>query len=118
MRITKSASFDAAHYLEGANEARPYGRLHGHSFVLEATLEGEVDPKTGWVEDYAALAEALADIRNDLDHRLLNEIAGLERPTLEAICAYAAARLGKRFANLRQVRVARPSVGESCALDL
>lgn len=118
MRITKTIAFDAAHFLEGCAEPRPYGRVHGHSFTLEATLEGEPDARTGWVEDFAELASAMEELKAALDHQLLNEVEGLGRPTLENICAYAAKRLGARFASLKQVRVARPSIGESCTLDL
>jgi len=117
MRITKSVAFDAAHYLDDCPGERPYARMHGHSFTLEATLEDEADPKTGWVADFADLAAALEEIRADLDHRLLNEVRGLERPTLENICAFVAERLGRRFPQLKQVRVARPSNGEACVLD-
>ncbi len=118
MRITKSVAFDAAHYLDACPGGRPYARMHGHSFTLEATLEGEPDPKSGWVVDFADLAAALEEIRAELDHRLLNEVDGLERPTLENICAFAAARLSRRFGTLKQVRVARPSNGESCVLEV
>ena len=97
MRISKSVAFDAAHFLGDISETRPYARMHGHSFTLEATLEGAVDEGTGWVADFADLAAALEEIRADLDHHLLNEIDGLRRPTLENICAYAATRLSRRF---------------------
>lgn len=118
MRITKTIAFDAAHFLDGCAEARPYGRVHGHSFTLEAAIEGEPDPRTGWVVDFAELSEAMEELKSALDHQLLNEVDGLGRPTLENICRYAAQRLGRRFPALRQVRVARPSIGESCTLDL
>ncbi len=118
MRIVKSIHFDAAHFLDHDPEARPYARLHGHSFTLEVAIEGEPDPITGWVTDFADIAEALDEIHEALDHRLLNEVKGLERPTLENICRWVAHRLSARFSGLRQVRVARPSIGESCSYDL
>ena len=92
MRIVKSINFDAAHFLdlgEGQapteKEARPYARMHGHSFKLEVEIAGEPDLKTGWVVDFGDVADALDDLRERLDHRLLNEVEGLERPTLENI---------------------------------
>lgn len=118
MRIVKTIHFDAAHFLDDGPEARPYARMHGHSFTLEAAIEGEPDPKTGWIADFADIAEAMEDLREALDHRLLNEVEGLGRPTLENICRFAAARLRARFPGLRQVRVARPSNGEACIYDL
>ena len=121
MRITKTINFDAAHFLQDADAAeagRPYARMHGHSFTLEVTLEGEPKADAGWVEDFGAVTARLEELRDALDHRLLNEIEGLEKPTLENICLWVANRLAPEFPNLKTVRVARPSNGEACALDL
>ncbi len=121
MRITKSITFDAAHYLntQSAEEAgRPYARMHGHSFSLEVTLEGTPDQKTGWVTDFGDVTDALEALREDLDHRLLNEVEGLSQPTLENICLWTAKRLSAQFKNLVQVKVARPSNGETCVYDI
>jgi len=116
--ISKAASFDAAHYLdEGPADSR-YRRLHGHSFRVEATLRGEADPASGWVADLAALDAALREVAGELDHGLLNERPGLETPTLEALCLYFTERLRPRFAGLARLTVSRPSLGETCALDL
>lgn len=118
MRIVKSIAFDAAHYLDHDPAARPYARLHGHSFTMDVEIEGEPDPGTHWVVDFGDVADALEEIRAALDHRLLNEVEGLERPTLENICRWTATRLRPRFPGLVRVRVSRPSNGESCIYDL
>jgi 6-pyruvoyltetrahydropterin/6-carboxytetrahydropterin synthase len=116
--ITKAATFDAAHSLAGAPGERPYARLHGHSFRVEATLAGPAAPPVGWVADLAELDAALKSAAGELDHTLLNEHAGLESPTLEALCLYFATRLRAGFPALSRIVVSRPSVGESCALDV
>ncbi len=118
MRIVKSMSFDAAHFLDHDPNARPYARLHGHSFTLEVVIEGEPQAETGWVVDFGDVGEALQQLHDALDHRLLNEVEGLERPTLENICQWAAARLKPRFPGLAEVRVSRPSIGETCVFSL
>jgi 6-pyruvoyltetrahydropterin/6-carboxytetrahydropterin synthase len=116
--ISKAASFDAAHYLdEGPADSR-YRRLHGHSFRVEATLRGEADAASGWVADLAALDAALREVAGELDHGLLNERPGLETPTLEALCLYFAERLTGPFPGLTRLAVSRPSLGETCVLDL
>jgi 6-pyruvoyltetrahydropterin/6-carboxytetrahydropterin synthase len=118
MRIVKSMSFDAAHFLDHDPNARPYARLHGHSFTMEVAIEGEPQAETGWVVDFGDVDEALKELHDTLDHRLLNEIDGLERPTLENICQWAALKLKEKFPGLAQVRVSRPSNGETCIFDL
>ena len=114
MRIVKSMNFDAAHFLDHDPDARPYARLHGHSFTLEVVIEGEPQAETGWVVDFGDVAEALQGLHDALDHRLLNEVEGLERPTLENICQWAAAKLKARFPGLVEVRVSRTVYGETC----
>ena len=117
--ITKAATFDAAHRLpHGGPPDSIYTRLHGHSFRVEATLRGPAVPPMGWVDDLAALDGALRQIAGELDHTLLNDMPGLESPTLEALCLFFAGRLQPRFPGLRRVVVSRPTVGESCALDV
>ena len=116
--LTKSVTFDAAHHLHQGDESHPYRRLHGHSFRLDVSVEGESNGKDQWVADFAELASAINKVRGVLDHSFLNEIEGLETPTLENICAWVAERLKPSLPNLRRVAVARPSLGETCTLEI
>lgn len=116
--ITKAATFDAAHTLPGGPIGRPYARLHGHSFRVEATLAGPAAAPVGWVTDLAELSEALKAAAGELDHGLLNDHPGLESPTLEALCVHFADRLKPAFPSLKRIVVSRPSVGERCSLDV
>jgi 6-pyruvoyltetrahydropterin/6-carboxytetrahydropterin synthase len=116
--ITKAATFDAAHYFDEGPPERPYSRLHGHSFRVEATVAGEAVEPVGWVADLADLEGALKAAAAELDHGLLNEKPGLERPTLEHLCLWFAERLKPAFPGLARVVVSRPTIGESCALNL
>jgi 6-pyruvoyltetrahydropterin/6-carboxytetrahydropterin synthase len=115
--ITKAAAFDAAHRLPNGPDPS-YTRLHGHSFRVEATLRGPARPPVGWVDDLGALDAALKEVAAALDHGLLNDTPGLESPTLEALCLHFAVALQDRFPALTRIVVSRPSIGESCALNL
>ncbi|MGH6957773.1 MAG: 6-pyruvoyl trahydropterin synthase family protein [Caulobacteraceae bacterium] len=115
--ITKAAAFDAAHRLPEGPRGE-YGRLHGHSFRVEATLRGPATAPVGWVDDLGALDAALTEVARGLDHGLLNDTPGLESPTLEALCLHFAAALKPRFPTLSRIAVSRPSIGESCALEV
>jgi 6-pyruvoyltetrahydropterin/6-carboxytetrahydropterin synthase len=114
--ITKAATFDAAHYFAEGPEHRPYKNLHGHSFKVEATVAGVAQEPVGWVADLADLDAALKGVAAELDHGLLNDKPGLDRPTLEHICLYFAERLKPRFPGLSRIVVSRPTIGESCAM--
>jgi 6-pyruvoyltetrahydropterin/6-carboxytetrahydropterin synthase len=119
--IVKRVSFEAAHYLPAhadaqRDETAGYRRLHGHSFQVEAALSGPLDPSRAWVSDFSELTRALTALAARLDHHLLNEIEGLETPTLEHIAAWFMRELARDFPSLSRVTVARPSLGESCTV--
>lgn len=116
--VTKAVTFEAAHRMPGHGTAHPYGRVHGHSFRLEASISGRLEPGALWVADFAALSTSLQALANELDHGLLNDIPGLETPTLEQLCLWVAARLQSDWPGLCRVTLSRPSLNESCALDL
>ena len=53
-----------------------------------------------------------------LDHAYLNEIEGLELPTLERICVWIADFVAADLPGLTRVSVSRPSLSETCTLRL
>ncbi|MEL6257769.1 MAG: 6-carboxytetrahydropterin synthase [Pseudomonadota bacterium] len=116
--ISKSVGFEAAHRLPGGPDDHPYGRVHGHSFRLTASVKGVVQIGRLWVEDLAVLDSALRAVAADLDHQLLNDISGLETPTLERIALWAADRLSPVLPGLSTVTISRPSLSESCTLQI
>lgn len=116
--ITKATGFDAAHYLPAGPRGGRYRHLHGHSFRVEATVRGPATGEAGWVSDLGALDAALGVVARELDHGLLNEKPGLENPTLERLCLYFVKALEPQFPGLCRVTLSRPTVGESCSLEL
>ena len=115
IELTQEFGFDAAHYLgQGAPEN---ARLHGHSFYAEVTLRGDADPKTGWLRDLGEVKSALDAIRQSLDHRLLNEIDGLENPTLENLARHIFLKARASLPQVVRVKLRRPSYGQSCVYE-
>jgi 6-pyruvoyltetrahydropterin/6-carboxytetrahydropterin synthase len=86
--LIKTFRFDAAHSLTGLPEGHKCRRIHGHSYRLDVHVEGPVDEKTGMVMDFHEIQKVVKPIIEQLDHRLLNDIAGLENSTSEIICKY------------------------------
>lgn len=116
--ISRSFTFEAAHAVATGGVRPHYEQIHGHSFKARVTLCGEPDAAHGWVCDLAKLAEALTSIANKLDHKLLNEIEGLEKPTLEHLCRWIHDQLHDEFPQISAVEVSRPSLDECCILRL
>jgi 6-pyruvoyltetrahydropterin/6-carboxytetrahydropterin synthase len=117
MRLAYRFGFDAAHHFDHFPAGHPNRTIHGHSFQVEIAILGEPDPATGFIADFADIEVACREVREALDHRMLNEIPGLERPSLENLCRWIWNRLSPRFAHLSRVRVGRESVGQSCSYD-
>ena len=111
MEIFKSFTFEAAHHLAPDHK---YARLHGHSFAAEVYLTGEPDPKTGWIVDFAELDKAIAGLKSELDHGFLNDLDGLNHPTLENIAMWMWGRLENDFPALSKVVIRRGSCGDGC----
>ena len=114
MRIYKEFTFEAAHFLPGAANDDPNGRLHGHSFTVRVSVEGEPDPRTGLILHFDGLSARLEALKDQLDHRLLNETPGLETPTLERMAAWIWDRLAPEMPGLAEVHVSRPTCREGC----
>jgi 6-pyruvoyltetrahydropterin/6-carboxytetrahydropterin synthase len=104
--IAKQFTFDAAHQLCDMPEGHKCRRLHGHTYVVEIQLRGEPDAN-GILVDYAEIAEAWAPLYAELDHRYLNDIPGLAKPTTEVLVWWIFDRLvaAKFSPNLYAVRV-------------
>ena len=112
--LTKSFGFEAAHSLKGTTLGDASEEIHGHSFRAEVAIRGTPDPATGMVLDLGLLDRRIASIRKLLDHRLLNNVEGLEKPTLEYLARFIWER-ANGAGQLTRVTIYRDSCGESCS---
>jgi 6-pyruvoyltetrahydropterin/6-carboxytetrahydropterin synthase len=106
VELRKTFQFEAAHRLPNLPEGHKCWRLHGHSFQVEIVVRGECDPHLGWLMDYAEIARRFQPLWEQLDHRYLNEIPGLENPTSEVLAAWIWQRLKPVLPELAEVVVA------------
>jgi 6-pyruvoyltetrahydropterin/6-carboxytetrahydropterin synthase len=117
--VSRRETFNAAHQLRDPGlsddeNRRLFGKcvnLHGHNYVLDVTVAGEVDKATGYVIDLKRLSEVICrQIIQDVDHRNLNtDVPWLEGviPTAENLAAAFWERLRPELPEglLRSVRV-------------
>jgi 6-pyruvoyltetrahydropterin/6-carboxytetrahydropterin synthase len=112
--------FAASHRLHSdrlseEENSRLYGKCnnphgHGHNYVLEVSVSGEIDPATGMIANLGDLDEFVArEVLEVFDHRSLNEDVPEFReyvPTTENLCIEIYCRL-RAFpkAKLERVRV-------------
>ena len=84
MIIYKDFTFEAAHELPLVPDTHKCAKLHGHSFQVRVSVEGDLN-NLGWVLDYAVIKSICGPIINELDHSYLNELSGLTNTTSENI---------------------------------
>jgi 6-pyruvoyltetrahydropterin/6-carboxytetrahydropterin synthase len=106
MRLERSYRFEAAHFLPLVPPGHKCARMHGHSYRIDISIEGDLDPERGWVLDFAEIDEHVAPLVRELDHQVLNEIDGLGNPTSELLARWWWQRLVARLPGLSEVVVA------------
>jgi 6-pyruvoyltetrahydropterin/6-carboxytetrahydropterin synthase len=88
MEIFRVFNIEAAHRLPNVPADHKCARLHGHSFRIEVHVAGDVDPDSGWVQDFADIRVAFQPVNDRLDHHYLNDVPGLENPTSENLAIW------------------------------
>jgi 6-pyruvoyltetrahydropterin/6-carboxytetrahydropterin synthase len=84
MLVTAKLDFSAAHRLHNPARDAAWNREvydkcdnpggHGHNYVIEVSVEGEIDPETGMVIDLKKLKDIMRErVVNRVDHKNLNE---------------------------------------------
>jgi len=114
MEIFREFGFEAAHRLPNVPEGHKCARLHGHSFRVAVHVRGDVDPRLGWVMDFAEIKAACKPLIARLDHYYLNEIEGLENPTSEVLARWIWARLKPSLPALSRI-VVRETCTSGCS---
>lgn len=115
--LSQEFYFEAAHTLEREFEAEGSRRIHGHTYHAKVSVTGIPDPLRGMVVDLAVLREEICNVREILDHQLLDEIQGLGPATLENLSRFIADAISVRL-TVSQVSVSRSASGDSCVLRL
>ena len=119
--LTRKAEFSASHYYHNPaftaeENSRIFGKCnnpngHGHNYVLEVTVKGDVDPRSGFVVDLKLLKAILQrEVLDAMDHRFLNkEVPEFSHriPTTENLAIAIWQRLATKLntARLHRVRV-------------
>jgi 6-pyruvoyltetrahydropterin/6-carboxytetrahydropterin synthase len=119
--LTRKAEFSASHYYHNPaftpeENQRIFGKCnnphgHGHNYMLEVTVKGQVDSRSGFVVDLKQLKDIMnREVIDAMDHRFLNrEVPEFKDaiPTTEnlAISIWQRLQTKLNLARLHRVRV-------------
>jgi 6-pyruvoyltetrahydropterin/6-carboxytetrahydropterin synthase len=105
MLIFKDFTFDAAHFLPKLPPAHKCAAMHGHTYHVRIYAKGTPGEQSGWIVDFGEIKESVHLILNQLDHKCLNSIPGLENPTCEVISMWIWQRLKPLFQPLASIEL-------------
>ena len=109
--ISKSFTFEAAHSLK-ITKNKANENIHGHSFYVTIWFEGKIN-KNGIIYDFLEINKLIRIAKKKLDHKYLNDIHGLENPTLENIGSWIWNIFSKKQYTPFELEVSRKSCFES-----
>src|SRR5262249_47231022 len=106
VELVRDFTFEAAHRLPLVPPEHKCHRMHGHSYRIEVVVAGEVDPTLGWLVDFGEIAARVEPVlKQELDHRVLNDVPGLDNPTSEILAAWLWKRFGPLVPQLTAITV-------------
>lgn len=127
--LSQTFLFDAAHSLTRSVPLAEYeasARVHGHTYAAEVTVVGDMRdgmiylPKGKGTRarelDVLILRSAIRSVQAALDHRLLDEVENLGRPTMENLCVYIGEAIRACGLPVSSVRVSRQT-GDAARVD-
>ena len=115
MKITLTRDFDfqAAHTLPGFPKDHKCTRVHGHTYQVSVSTTGKVDTKTGISCDHSKIAEITRPIIAELDHQYLNDIPGLENPSIELLAKWLWDKIQPKLNEISEITI-RETPRASC----
>jgi 6-pyruvoyltetrahydropterin/6-carboxytetrahydropterin synthase len=116
--ISQDFNFEAAHCMPKQMQFPGQQQIHGHSFTVKMELKGEASVNDGTIENFELVVRKFRDLVNKLDHTFLNDIPGLENPTMENIGLWLLNRGLQIDPRLNAVTVGRPTLGQICKIQL
>jgi len=105
MLIFKQFSFDSAHYLPHVPDGHKCREMHGHTYRVLFWLEGPLQSHLGWVADFGEVKQIIAPVIDRIDHKVLNQIEGLENPTCELIAVWLWQQVKPRLPQLAKIEL-------------
>ena len=105
MIIFKHFDFDSAHFLPYVPDNHKCKEIHGHTYRMTVYFKGELDEQFGWVIDFAEIKNEITPIIKSIDHKLLNNIEGLENPTCEVLAVWLWNKIKSRISILHRIEL-------------
>ena len=106
MIVYRTFRFHSARYLPNLDDNHICKQIHGHTFNITIYVDGEINKQTGFVIDFFDIDKIFnKEIMPLIDHKLLNDILGLENPTSENLIKWIWLNLNKKIKNIYKIKL-------------
>ena len=106
MLVFRTYRFHSARFLPNLDADHICKKIHGHTFNLTIYISGTVNVKNGFIVDFFDIDKIFnKNIMPKIDHKLLNEIEGLDNPTSEILCKWIWNKLVIHLPNLFKLKL-------------
>ena len=106
MLVYRRFRFHSARYLPNLSDEHICKQTHGHTFNITLYINGDINPKDGFVIDFFDIDKVMKNkILPLIDHKLLNEIGGLENPTSENLIKWIWKKIENDFKDLYKIKL-------------
>ena len=105
MIVYKKFNIESARSLPNLPKTHPCHKIHGHSFKIIISVEGQIDKQSGFVMDFQIIENAFQPIKTLLDHTYLNDVKGLSNPSSENICIWIWDKLESSLPNIYKIEI-------------
>lgn len=110
--ITRRYHFEAAHYLPLVRDGHKCKNMHGHNYEFEITLRSSALYE-GFIIDFWDLDAHIRPILDEVDHKILNDIEGLDNPTAELIADWLMLRIRDALCKYNHIHLKQVQVWET-----
>ena len=106
MKIYRTYTIHSARFIPTLDSNHPCKKMHGHTFKIIIELDAPINEKTGFVMDFYDLDLIVNNkIIKKIDHKVLNDIKGLENPSSEHLSVWIWNKLIDSTPELSQVTI-------------
>ena len=105
MIVYKKFNIESARSIPNLPKTHPCHHIHGHSFKIIISVQGDVNEQNGFVVDFQDIDDAFDPLKKELDHSYLNDIKGLQNPTSENICIWIWNKIQASLPNIYRIEI-------------
>ncbi|MAQ43136.1 MAG: 6-carboxytetrahydropterin synthase QueD [Candidatus Marinimicrobia bacterium] len=106
MKIFRTYTVHSARFIPTLDSSHICSQMHGHTFKIIIEIDGPIDKKTGFVMDFYDLDLIIDNkIIKRIDHKVLNDIKGLNNPSSEFLSVWVWEQLIKDIPILSSITI-------------